>query len=73
VPSGPVTIQLPGGQLIESSPGLKFGDNIACERICIPGLRRFEHLKKYAHSRRVKVQYSQGMSKYSQKIELCIH
>ncbi|GLJ29191.1 hypothetical protein SUGI_0575730 [Cryptomeria japonica] len=73
VHSVPVTIQLPSVQLIESSPGLKFGSIIACERVCVPGLQRFAHLKKYAHLRRIKVQYSQGISKYSQKIELCIH
>uniref|UniRef100_A0A0D6QWS9 Uncharacterized protein n=1 Tax=Araucaria cunninghamii TaxID=56994 RepID=A0A0D6QWS9_ARACU len=69
----PVKIQLPSGPLIESSPGLKPGTIVAGERVCIPGLRRFQHLKKYAHSHRVSVQYSGGVSKIVPKIELCIH
>ncbi|GLJ49047.1 hypothetical protein SUGI_1034640 [Cryptomeria japonica] len=69
----PVKIQLPTGPLVESSPGVKPGTIIAGERVCIPGLKRFQNLKKYAHSRRVRVQYSEGLSKTHPKIELCLH
>jgi len=67
-------LQLPSGPLIENSPGIKPGTLIACDRVCIPGLQRFQHLKKYAHSRQVKVQYSEGISKINPtKIEICVH
>lgn len=67
-------LQLPSGPLIENSPGIKPGTLIACDRVCITGLKRFQHLKKYAHSRRVKVQYSEGISKINPtKIEICFH
>lgn len=67
-------LQLPSGPLIENSPGIKPGALIACDRVCIPGLQRLQHLKKYAHSRRVKVQYSEGISKLNPtKIEICFH
>lgn len=67
-------LQLPSGPLIENSPGIKPGTLIACDRVCIPGLQRLQHLKKYAHSRRVKVQYSEGISKLNPtKIEICFH
>lgn len=45
-------LQLPSGPLIENSPGIKPGTLIACDRVCIPGLQRLQHLKKYAIFRR---------------------
>lgn len=70
----PVTLQLKHAPFIETSPGIKPGSLIACERFHIPGLPRFNNINKYAHSFRVKVESSEVLSgRYAEKIEVCFH
>ncbi|OMP01803.1 hypothetical protein COLO4_11588 [Corchorus olitorius] len=57
---------------VESSPGLKPGTRVLCERVHIDGLSRFSNLKKFAHSIKVKVSHGDS-SLRRPNLEVCFH
>ncbi|OMO56468.1 hypothetical protein CCACVL1_26539 [Corchorus capsularis] len=58
---------------VESSPGLKPGTRVLCERVHIDGLSRFRNLKKFAHSVKVKVSHGDSSLRSRPNVEVCFH
>ncbi|PIN13839.1 hypothetical protein CDL12_13534 [Handroanthus impetiginosus] len=72
VVSGPTTLQLSPSVIVENSPGSKPGTKVKCERVQIHGLRRIEHLNKFANSVKVKVSRVNPSGR-PPNIEICFH
>ncbi|MCO5546698.1 hypothetical protein L7F22_000134 [Adiantum nelumboides] len=69
-----VTVRRSSGSFIETSPGLKHGELITCIRLQIPGVSRFQNIRKYANSFHVKAELLEPNSLYaSQKVDSCFH
>lgn len=66
---------LADGVFVESSPGVKPGDLVACMRVRINGLSRIQNMKKFALSTRIKVEHA-ATAAYTfshSKVEVCLH
>lgn len=66
---------LADGVFVETSPGVKPGDLVACMRVRIHGIPRFSNIQKFAVVTRVKLQ-SEAAPAYRPappKVEVCMH
>lgn len=70
----PITVRRSSGSFIETSPGIKHGELISCNRLRIPGVSRVRNIRKYANSLRVKAEVVEKISLLaSQKADVCFH
>ncbi|KAL6530023.1 hypothetical protein OROMI_028668 [Orobanche minor] len=72
VVSGPTMLQLSPSLIVESSPGLKPGAKVKCERVIVHGLPRVKHLSKFANSVKVKVSCLDPSGR-PPNIDVCFH
>ncbi|KAL6573058.1 hypothetical protein OROHE_002534 [Orobanche hederae] len=70
--SGPTMLQLSPSLIVESSPGLKPGAKVKCERVIVHGLPRVKHLSKFANSVKVKVSCLDPSGR-PPNIDVCFH
>lgn len=63
------------GVFVESSPGVRAGDLVACMRVRIHGISRIKNLKKFAVVTRVRVQAADSAAYRISvpKVEVCVH
>ncbi|KAH7665432.1 NEMP family protein [Dioscorea alata] len=67
-------LRLPSGQSVANSPGASPGSIVACNRVHFRGLPRFQNLRKFAHSRKIRVSVDQGDGFLRpQTVEVCLH
>lgn len=72
--SHPAKLQLPPGKLVESSPGLKPGAVVACNRVHILGVSRFWNISKYAHALKLSVAFvTEDAGLRVPVFEVCFH
>ena len=66
---------LADGVFVETSPGVKLGDLVACMRVRIHGIPRLRNIDKFAVITRVKVQSaaSPAYRPALPKVEVCMH
>ncbi|XP_068654629.1 uncharacterized protein [Aristolochia californica] len=70
----PNTVRISAGNQSEQTPTSRPGTSLVVRRIQIQGLSRFQNLAKYAHSWKLKVEFSQtSPGVYPQNVEICFH
>ncbi|KAJ0961242.1 hypothetical protein J5N97_000788 [Dioscorea zingiberensis] len=67
-------LRVPSDQPVENSPGAPPGSIVACNRVHFSGLALLQNLRKFAHSRKIRVSVEQSEGFLRPKtVEVCLH